>query len=132
LCNMGSESLVFDHTVIYRQVCSETMDQVNAPIIAATDKDRAAKSKAGNFRWDLYHRMAVMELECRNHLTEDRGCRGGPHPQSAQTKQRKPGPNRRSHRLGNQHPPQQDREIRNRCGAVSIDISKKRIWICSG
>jgi transcriptional regulator of acetoin/glycerol metabolism len=33
------------------------------PITAATNQARTAKSKAGNFRWEFYHRMAVTELQ---------------------------------------------------------------------
>ncbi|MEX0982738.1 MAG: sigma 54-interacting transcriptional regulator [Bacteroidales bacterium] len=41
-----------------------------APIIAATNKDLAAKTKAGNFRRDLCYRLAVTELQLPKLLDE--------------------------------------------------------------
>jgi DNA-binding NtrC family response regulator len=35
---------------------------VNAPITVATNKNRAAKSTAGKFRWDFHNQLAEKEL----------------------------------------------------------------------
>jgi two-component system, NtrC family, response regulator HydG len=49
--------------VLEIQPIGGTVERGNPRIIAATNKDLAAEYEAGNFRWDLYYRLAVTELQ---------------------------------------------------------------------